>query len=326
MTLVLGADEAGYGPNLGPLVVAVTAWEVSTAAAGAAAAVDAALAPFAAARASAAGTARRVPASGPLWADSKQVHRAGAGLEPLESGALTALALVVGDVPSCWEEVLSSAGAPAGSGRGVPEAAMRAALRLPLESGPAAGPRERAAQVGAALAARGVTLRRIGCRVVEPEEFNDRLAAGENKSDILSRTTLDLVAGIVGRGVPAVVCCDRHGGRKRYAPLLVRQFGTPLVRIEEEAAERSAYSLPGAGIEIEFRVRAEVRPPVAVASMVAKYVRELAMRAFNRHWQAVLPGLAATAGYPLDARRWRDAAAAAVASAGVPWDRVWRRA
>ena len=28
MTLVIGTDEAGYGPNLGPLVVAATAWRV----------------------------------------------------------------------------------------------------------------------------------------------------------------------------------------------------------------------------------------------------------------------------------------------------------
>ena len=30
-TLVVGTDEAGYGPNLGPLVVGATAWEAAAA-------------------------------------------------------------------------------------------------------------------------------------------------------------------------------------------------------------------------------------------------------------------------------------------------------
>jgi ribonuclease HII len=29
MGILIGMDEAGYGPNLGPLVVAATAWEVA---------------------------------------------------------------------------------------------------------------------------------------------------------------------------------------------------------------------------------------------------------------------------------------------------------
>ena len=31
MTLVIGTDEAGYGPNLGPLAVAATVWHVAAA-------------------------------------------------------------------------------------------------------------------------------------------------------------------------------------------------------------------------------------------------------------------------------------------------------
>lgn len=60
--------------------------------------------------------------------------------------------------------------------------------------------------------------------------------------------------------------------------------------------------------------------------MTAKYVRELAMRAFNAWWCGRAPGLAATAGYPLDAARWRAAAAAAVQAAELGWDAIWRKA
>ena len=68
MTLVIGTDEAGYGPNLGPLTVAASAWEV-------AAGLDAAEHTLAAAVTDA------VPDQ--LWGDSKTIYRSGAGLDAL---------------------------------------------------------------------------------------------------------------------------------------------------------------------------------------------------------------------------------------------------
>jgi hypothetical protein len=59
--------------------------------------------------------------------------------------------------------------------------------------------------------------------------------------------------------------------------------------------------------------------------MTAKYVRELAMQAFNEFWSERVPGLVATAGYPVDAGRWRAAAADAIRAAGVADDSLWRR-
>ena len=60
--------------------------------------------------------------------------------------------------------------------------------------------------------------------------------------------------------------------------------------------------------------------------MTAKYVRELAREAFNAHWSSRSPGLAATAGYPVDAARWRRDAAAAIRAAGIADNDLWRRA
>jgi len=318
VTLVIGADEAGYGPNLGPLVVAVTAWDVAAAPDEAGPLLDAALA----AAAAAAGTA----GSAPRWADSKRVYQGGAGFAELERAALIALAAAGDGVPADWRQLVATVGAGESADGAAPESAARHGLTLPLEVADAAQLAAGAANVRAALVTRRVERVTIACAIVEPGAFNALLRAGLNKSDVLSRTTLDLVARAVRPGSPAVVCCDRHGGRKRYAPLLVRHFGTPLVRVDEETAERSAYTLPDAAVGVEFRVRAEARPPVAVASVVAKYLRELAMRAFNRHWQALAPGLRATAGYPVDAARWRGDAADAVRRAGVPWESIWRRA
>ena len=57
----------------------------------------------------------------------------------------------------------------------------------------------------------------------------------------------------------------------------------------------------------------------ALASMAAKYVRELAMDAAERlTFSERVPGLRPTAGYGLDAWRFLEDVAAARAAAGVP--------
>jgi hypothetical protein len=310
MTLVVGTDEAGYGPNLGPLVVAATAWRV---------AATAADAPAVLAAASDAATR----AAGPLWGDSKLVYRGGGGFAALERGTLVGIAVGTDGLPGSWDD-FAQATHMGESGAAV-DADRRAALRLPLEAESDAC-RRLGATVAAGLAAAGVTLVAVRCRVIQPAAFNRLLDGGLNKSDILSQATLELAAGLAAGAAPTLVWCDRHGGRRRYAGLLTRHFAAPLVRVVEETAATSAYEIPAGDCRVEFTVGGEARTPVALASMTAKYVRELAMRAFNAHWSAVAPGIAPTAGYPVDAARWRREAAAAVARAGIPWDHLWRRA
>jgi hypothetical protein len=68
------------------------------------------------------------------------------------------------------------------------------------------------------------------------------------------------------------------------------------------------YAVRHLGREIEFRFqpKGERHLPTALASMTAKYLRELAMRPFNAFWQRHMPALRATAGYPTDAQRFYD--------------------
>ena len=192
----------------------------------------------------------------------------------------------------------------------------------------AAGIATTAAAVSAALARHHIQLLAVRCRVVHPAEFNRLLDAGLNKSDILSRTTLDLAATLwnAGREAAAEVWCDRHGGRKSYAGLVGRHFGAALVQTIGETPTLSAYLLPADRCRVEFAVGGEARLPVALASMTAKYIRELSVAAFNSHWSALQTNLRPTAGYPLDARRWREEADAAVRRAGIDEATLWRRA
>jgi ribonuclease HII len=308
MTLVVGTDEAGYGPNLGPLVVAATLWDV----AGPAAEAEAILA--------AASAALDDP-----WRDSKQVYRGGSGWAALEHGALAALTIATGAAPADWRSLVAAGAVPEAAGE-PPERDTLEALTLP-RAAPAHETAARAGVIAAGLAAHGVRLVAVHGRIVQPAQFNRLLGSGLNKSDILSQTTLELAAGIlpaVPRG-PAAIWCDRHGGRRRYAALLAAQFETAVVHVLAETAGHSAYELPAAGCRFEFTVGGEGRMPVALASMTAKYLRELSMLAFNAHWSARIPGLGETAGYPVDAARWRGEAEAAVRVAAVPWESVWRR-
>lgn len=332
MTLVIGTDEAGYGPNLGPLVVAATAWQVD----------DPSLDAAAIARSVEEAVAEGSVAAGlrgPVWTDSKLVHRGPRGFAALERAALAGLvaahdtrpldgpSAAAAAIPPDWRTIDALlGGCPAAEPRPV-EAAALDGLRLPVEAD-VAGCLRASTAVRAALAARGVRLHAIRCRVMQPGVFNTLLAAGLNKSDILSRTTLELAAALRNTAAeqPAILWCDRHGGRRSYAPLLTRHFDTPLVRVREETAACSAYELPAASCTVEFSVGGESRVPVALASLTAKYMRELAMRAFNAFWSGRAPALQPTAGYPVDAGRWRKDAADVVAAAGCDWDAVWRRA
>jgi hypothetical protein len=315
MTLVIGTDEAGYGPNLGPLVVAASAWRL-------AAAPDAVESTFTAA---AEGAWNRSPR--PLWADSKTIYRGRDGFAALERAVHTALTLSGAGSIDGWPTLAATLGHIGPEFVGAADWSGLEALRVP-RAGADESCRACAPAVGRALDAAGIELVGISSRAIYPAEFNRLLDRGLNKSDILSRTTLDLAATLLDRFSDGerIVWCDRHGGRKSYAALVGRHFAAPLVQALEETPDRSTYAVPAARLRIEFSVGGEARLPVAVASLTAKYVRELAMEAFNTAWTARVPGLAPTAGYPLDARRWLTDATHAIRAARIPLDELWRRA
>ena len=59
--------------------------------------------------------------------------------------------------------------------------------------------------------------------------------------------------------------------------------------------------------------------------MISKYVREVLMLEFNRFWQKQVPGLRATAGYPMDSTRFFDEIRPAVERLGMEVATVWRQ-
>lgn len=163
---------------------------------------------------------------------------------------------------------------------------------------------------------------------VFPDRFNRLVAEHGSKGEVLSRLTLGLVAEVLPdcRDESITIYCDKHGGRNRYGALVQRQWPDPLIEVHREATAESVYRWrqDGQRFEARFVARGEAWLPTAAASMVSKYLRELAMRAFNDYWLLHLPELRPTAGYPGDASRFKLAIAPVQAALGISDQVLWR--
>jgi len=127
---------------------------------------------------------------------------------------------------------------------------------------------------------------------------------------------------------PVTVLCDKQGGRNFYAALVQQAFPDGWVVAERESAGESRYRVERLDrpVAVTFRPRAEAESvAVALASMLAKYLREVCMRQFNRFWAKHVPGIAPTAGYPGDSKRFYAEIRGAMARLGLTEDQVWRK-
>jgi hypothetical protein len=354
MGILIGMDEAGYGPNLGPLVVAATAWEVAEEVRGRrsevregepASAGGSSVSLASAARPSLGqvdlyrqlrGAVCRSPSERQIAiADSKTLYRPGLGLRQLERGVHAALA-AIGRSASCWSNVVECWEAD-------PDGRHRQLCwhdgfncRLPIDA-----TTDELARLGERLskACDNASVRPIAirARLVFPAEFNDLVEYHGTKGAALSHVTIGLLREVMDSlraGVdpsaaadsPVFVVCDKHGGRNRYHSLLQHFFPDPWIDtlVESRAESRYHWAAADAGVEIAFRAGGEAFLPAALASMTAKYLRELAMRAFNEFWCARVPGLRPTAGYPTDAPRFKAAIASVQRELGIDDHVLWR--
>ena len=143
----------------------------------------------------------------------------------------------------------------------------------------------------------------------------------------LAKEQIDWVQAIDGSATPIRVLCDKHGGRNHYAGLLNEHFSDHFVEVREESRALSRYRFgpADARVEIEFQAKADDILAAGLASMISKYLRELAMRAFNAFWRGHDAELRPTAGYPSDAKRFKAQIAAVQADLGIADDVMWRK-
>jgi hypothetical protein len=315
MPVVIGTDEAGYGPNLGPLVVTATSWTI----------------PEGAEPADLWKLLDDVVVESPTRgdrrlhvADSKKVYSAGKSLIRLERAVhafLRHLGVEAVNVAAMGEFLTDATFHDDYHcvRRGVVDE-----MSLPVACETAECD-EQAARLADAVTAAGIRLLSIQSCIMFPPEFNRRVAEVDSKGKVLSAETLTLVRAATDHpDAPADgwVICDKHGGRNRYDDIISTAFDDRLVFRLEESRPMSRYRL--GSLEFCFRTKAEEVLPVALASMVAKYVRETVMMQFNRFWQHHQPDLKATKGYPVDALRFWDDIAETAASLGITRSDIWR--
>lgn len=316
-TLLIATDEAGYGPKLGPLAVVASAWQVPHGD-GDRKVLDDWFAPLR--------TPYRCGSVSIRVDDSKRVFKPGDGLGSLHAVASAALAWA-GHAATTLDPLLQSLAAEDAAAilstpwlcgddsfRFLDPASLEPVIRL--------------------WGSRGIELAAMRCRLITARVFNQRCDQGFNKADQLSELTLNLVRQLVDALGPArdaiFVYCDRHGGRRYYGGVVQHTFPSSQLQIVSETPQISRYRLRGdhPPVEISFMVNGESLTPVALSSLLAKYMRERMMERLNTYFCQRHCGpepLRPTAGYPLDADRFVREIAAVMAAEKIAPEHLIRR-
>ena len=154
-------------------------------------------------------------------------------------------------------------------------------------------------------ARQGVRLVDLQVHIIDVTAFNDIIRTQRSKAAATQRglrTHLEQVKADHTDCTHKRIVCDRQGGRTQYLSMLSRVFDG--LEIQEESPRASRYAR-GEELGILLTPKADdAYFPVALASMAAKLVRELAMMRFNRYWASRYEEIKPTAGYVQDARRW----------------------
>ncbi len=325
MLVYAGIDEAGYGPLMGPLCVATSQW-----------CIDGACDPLAppdlwrvlqrAVCRSSKDRRGRIAIN-----DSKKLKGTGAAgehpMRTIERGVLATLRMSEpgAHAPITDTELFAHLG--------VDDPAVHAAwyegsIDLPWASD-AKHVQIAAAMFRAAASAGGISSHDIACKALDAESINAAAQRGIVKTSIPWSLLIQHVRALSAKWptTPIRVAADRQSGRMRYLDDLMRAFGPEQFTILHEDERESIYRIErsGAPLVISFTVEGENgHLPIALASMTAKYTRELWMARLNRWFAQHVQPLDPTAGYVKDGRRFLGEVRPALQAHGIAETRLVR--
>jgi ribonuclease HII len=274
--LVIGVDENGLGPVLGPLVTTGISIQVAR---------------YQAGRLS--GLGRE------LGVDDSKATAAFGRMAVAEGLALAVIEAAHGHLPSDVEAFLSLLllDTPELLRTRCPSASLPQCWSIPIALPCFGGDVDEGRRTLRALARRGVRVLRAKSAVACTRFLNDRLNAGQSRVEVdlelMERLVLDARAN-ADEELYAV--CGMVGGIRNYTEKM-RHFPRDAVRVRRALAGTLAYDVSGVG-QVRFEIDADQNHlPVALASMIGKYLRELWMLRHNRFYQARDPELLDVSGY-----------------------------
>ncbi|MGA2070452.1 MAG: hypothetical protein ABSG97_03810 [Sedimentisphaerales bacterium] len=297
MAILVGIDEAGFGPILGPLVVSSSAfrvpdnlvwanhWEILRASI----------------------SDKRISLKGRLLiVDSKKAFTRTIGIKHLRRTVLGTLKhlgsepknltdLISSLCPDCLEHIAEypwykkAGDYPLGGDDGDISIAV--------------------SMLRADLANQHIELLGLKSRCLEVAHYNQMVTAVDNKAKVLFTAVAELMQSAMRdfANDDLDIVVDRQGGRCHYQHQLQLMFGESQLRIIHEDQDRSSYEMKtnNRKIRVHFVVGADSKfLPVSLASMACKYLREVLVENINNYFLSFNPAIKPTAGYWQDGLRF----------------------
>ncbi len=293
MAVLVGIDEAGFGPILGPLLVSSSSFQLPR---------DLLTADLWQILEKSVASKRKRLGGRLLIADSKKAHSKSLGIKHLERTTLAALRCLDKKPVTLAELILLLCPDSLERLSDYPWYKDVASQRILADDADEA---IASAVLASDMASNGIKLLELKSCCLDVAFYNSMVNNVRNKASVLFTATSRLIKNAFDNFADddLQIIIDRQGGRVRYRKNLQLMFPNMELKIICESPETSSYELQtdGRSMRLHFVVGADDRfLPVSLASMVSKYLRELLVHNINRYFAGFNADLKPTAGY------WKD--------------------